>query len=192
MKYAEKIQKKRAGTYASIQPIRLLIDECVAPDTAQHLKESRFSLMKWCEIGSRNAPDETIYAYAVKMGFVVVTHDHDFQSPTRFDLTATHGTIILPQYYPRLGKAIQYFTHSMSHSRDYWSGRTIVYQPSGNIVSLTPRTPEDLEKIKTDYDRFAVVIGRYAEIERPETRCATPPTPHSTRALAQLIERHDL
>jgi predicted nuclease of predicted toxin-antitoxin system len=60
--------------------MKLIIDMNLSPNWVQILKEGGIDATHWSEIGSQNAPDATILAYALEHRYIVLTHDLDFSA----------------------------------------------------------------------------------------------------------------
>jgi predicted nuclease of predicted toxin-antitoxin system len=67
----------RAGD-RSLAAVKFLVDMNFSPRWIEILRSSGFEAVHWADIGPRDAPDETILAYARTEGLVVLTHDLDF------------------------------------------------------------------------------------------------------------------
>ena len=60
--------------------MKLIIDMNLSPNWVQILKEGGIDAIHWSEIGSQNALDATILAYALEHQCIVLTHDLDFSA----------------------------------------------------------------------------------------------------------------
>jgi len=60
----------------------------LSPTWIDRLNNAGFHAVHWSSVGSMNAPDGEIMAYAAKHDYVVLTHDLDFSAI----LAATQGT----------------------------------------------------------------------------------------------------
>lgn len=60
--------------------MRILVDMNLSPKWVKALQQAGFEAEHWSEIGSANAGDPQIMAYAKERGFVVLTNDLDFGS----------------------------------------------------------------------------------------------------------------
>jgi predicted nuclease of predicted toxin-antitoxin system len=58
--------------------MKLLIDMNLSPDWVRFLSNAGVEAVHWSSIGTANAPDTEIMAYASNHGFVVLTQDLDF------------------------------------------------------------------------------------------------------------------
>jgi predicted nuclease of predicted toxin-antitoxin system len=67
--------------------MKLLVDMNLSPRWVIFLAENGFEATHWSSVGSANAPDTAIMAFAAAHGFVVLTHDLDFGAI----LAASHG-----------------------------------------------------------------------------------------------------
>jgi len=68
--------------------VKLLVDMNLSPTWIDRLNNAGFHAVHWSSVGSMNAPDGEIMAYAAKHDYVVLTHDLDFSAI----LAATQGT----------------------------------------------------------------------------------------------------
>jgi predicted nuclease of predicted toxin-antitoxin system len=50
----------------------------LSPGWTISLAQAGFEAVHWSEIGPENAPDRTLFDYAMRNGFVILTHDLDF------------------------------------------------------------------------------------------------------------------
>jgi predicted nuclease of predicted toxin-antitoxin system len=60
--------------------MKLVIDMNLSPRWTAVLRDAGFDARHWSDIGTPNAPDVEILAYAKANGCVVVTHDLDFSA----------------------------------------------------------------------------------------------------------------
>lgn len=67
--------------------MKLLVDMNLSPRWVAALTDSGFDAAHWSTLGTSNAPDVAIMAYARANDYVVLTHDLDFGAI----LAATHG-----------------------------------------------------------------------------------------------------
>ncbi len=67
--------------------MKLLIDMNLSPRWVDLLANAAIDAVHWSMIGSKNAPDVEIMAYAKVNGYIVLTHDLDFSAI----LAATQG-----------------------------------------------------------------------------------------------------
>jgi predicted nuclease of predicted toxin-antitoxin system len=67
--------------------MKLLVDMNLSPRWVKVLVEAGIEAAHWSAIGTKNAPDSEIMAYASTNDYVVLTHDLDFGAI----LAATHG-----------------------------------------------------------------------------------------------------
>ncbi len=67
--------------------MKLLVDMNLSPRWVGLLNNSGFQSIHWSSVGSFNAPDSEIMAYAASNGFIILTHDLDFSAI----LAVTHG-----------------------------------------------------------------------------------------------------
>jgi predicted nuclease of predicted toxin-antitoxin system len=58
--------------------IRLVIDMNLSPAWVTELKNHSVDAIHWSEVGSATSPDTEIMTWAVKNGYMVLTHDLDF------------------------------------------------------------------------------------------------------------------
>ena len=58
--------------------MRLLVDMNLSPRWVRQLRDAGFHAEHWSQLGSPDAPDATIMAFAQANGYVVLTHDLDF------------------------------------------------------------------------------------------------------------------
>jgi predicted nuclease of predicted toxin-antitoxin system len=67
--------------------VKVLIDMNLSPRWTELLAQEGFEAAHWSMLGTGNAPDTEIMAYARANNYVVLTHDLDFGAI----LAATHG-----------------------------------------------------------------------------------------------------
>jgi predicted nuclease of predicted toxin-antitoxin system len=67
--------------------MKLLVDMNLSPGWINFLTNAGIEAVHWSTLGSANAPDVEIMAYAHAKGYVVLTHDLDFSAI----LAATQG-----------------------------------------------------------------------------------------------------
>jgi predicted nuclease of predicted toxin-antitoxin system len=60
--------------------VKLLVDMNLSPSWVERLARHGFEVVHWSTIGSANAPDVEILAWANEHQFVVVTNDLDFSA----------------------------------------------------------------------------------------------------------------
>lgn len=60
--------------------MRLLIDMNLSPKWALFLADHQFQAVHWSTVGSLNAGDGDLMAYALNEDYVILTHDLDFGS----------------------------------------------------------------------------------------------------------------
>lgn len=60
--------------------MRFLIDMNLSPRWADFLRNHDLSADHWSSIGDPGAPDSEIMEYAVRQGYIVLTHDLDFSA----------------------------------------------------------------------------------------------------------------
>lgn len=58
--------------------MKILVDMNLTPRWCEVLAREGFESVHWSQVGSPQAADTTVMAYARKNGFVVLTHDLDF------------------------------------------------------------------------------------------------------------------
>lgn len=68
--------------------MKLLVDMNLSPHWVDRLNVAGLTAVHWSSVGSMDAPDIEIMAYAAKHDYVVLTHDMDFSAI----LAATQGT----------------------------------------------------------------------------------------------------
>lgn len=67
--------------------MRLIVDMNLSPRWVKLLTQTGIEAVHWSALGTANAPDTVIMAYADMNDYVVLTHDLDFSAI----LAATHG-----------------------------------------------------------------------------------------------------
>jgi len=58
--------------------LRLLVDMNLSPSWVEVLREAGFEAAHWYHIGTPNAPDSELFAWARENKYIVFTHDLDF------------------------------------------------------------------------------------------------------------------
>ncbi|HIJ82808.1 MAG: hypothetical protein HW380_1105 [Magnetococcales bacterium] len=88
--------------------MKVLLDMNISPSWKDVLKEGGFEVVHWSDIGSPDAPDTTVMAWARAHGYVIFTHDLDFgtllalsnaRTPSVFQVRTQNVT---PQHLARL------------------------------------------------------------------------------------------
>jgi predicted nuclease of predicted toxin-antitoxin system len=73
--------------------MKLLLDACMPLEWAEFLRQNGHEYVAWLDLGSPNAPDTEIMAWAHQRGYVVFTNDLDFGKLLAFS-RATHPSVI--------------------------------------------------------------------------------------------------
>jgi len=60
--------------------MKLLIDMNLSPRWADFLKDNKLQAFHWSTIGHPGAPDSEIMEFALRQGYIVLTHDLDFSA----------------------------------------------------------------------------------------------------------------
>ncbi len=58
--------------------MKILVDMNLSPRWKNLLTQAGFEAIHWSEIGPGNAPDRSLFDYAARNNFVILTHDLDF------------------------------------------------------------------------------------------------------------------
>ena len=80
--------------------MKLLLDENLSPQHAIVLRGQGYDAIAVIEAGLKGQPDETIRAFAIESGRVLVTLDADFANIVRFPPAGTPGVIRLKVHPP--------------------------------------------------------------------------------------------
>ena len=119
--------------------MRLLIDMNLSPHWVETFNEAGIEAVHWSTLGSSNAPDTAIMAYARQNDYVVVTHDLDFGAI----LAATQGEkpsvvqIRADDVSPAaIGAHVILALKQMSMELD--SGALLIVDPSRTLLRVLP------------------------------------------------------
>jgi len=119
--------------------MKLLVDMNLSPRWVNLLAEAGIDTVHWSALGSPNAPDVEIMAFAKKHGYVVLTHDLDFSAI----LAATHGDkpsvvqIRSEDVSPDvIGKPVIDALHQMASELD--AGSLLTVDPNRTRLRLLP------------------------------------------------------
>jgi predicted nuclease of predicted toxin-antitoxin system len=80
--------------------VKLLLDENLSAQHAAILREHGYDAVAVTEAGLSGEPDETVRAFAIETGRVLVTLDADFANILRFPPAGTPGVIRLKIHPP--------------------------------------------------------------------------------------------
>ena len=119
--------------------MKLLVDMNLSPRWVNLLAEAGIDAVHWSALGSPNAPDVEIMAFAKKHDYVVLTHDLDFSAI----LAATHGDkpsvvqIRSEDVSPDvIGKTVIDALHQMASELD--AGSLLTVDPNRTRLRLLP------------------------------------------------------
>jgi len=122
--------------------MKLLVDMNLSPQWVPLLVGAGIPAEHWSTIGSANAPDSEIMAYASANGYVVLTHDLDFSAI----LATTHGekpSVVQIRADDVSLKAIgnQVVSALLQTISDLEEGALITVDPNRTRLRLLPLTP---------------------------------------------------
>ena len=77
-------------------PLKFLLDEDVSNKTLRRLRKQNLTVESARTLGLLGIKNSTLLDYAISQGFILITHDQDFLSPSRND----HLGIIIVMIHP--------------------------------------------------------------------------------------------
>jgi predicted nuclease of predicted toxin-antitoxin system len=60
--------------------VKLLVDVNLSPCWVEFFQSLGLEALRWSDIGAINAPDSELMTWAATNGYVVLTHDQDFNT----------------------------------------------------------------------------------------------------------------
>lgn len=84
--------------------MKFLVDVNLSPRWVEFLQSRGLEALRWSDIGAINAPDSEIMAWAATNGYVVLTHDQDFNTILALSQGAKPSVVLLRTSSLRLEK----------------------------------------------------------------------------------------
>lgn len=77
--------------------MKVVLDENVSIGLAEPLRQAGFDVFSVGPDISSGSSDETVFAFVLRAQAVLVTRDHHFTNPVRFDPARTQGVVYIRQ-----------------------------------------------------------------------------------------------
>jgi predicted nuclease of predicted toxin-antitoxin system len=134
----ELTREERSATRRDRKKARFLVDEDVASEVAEVLREWGWNAKHATEVDLAHHSDEDVLAYAHRENRVLITHDLDYLDNRRFPPHRNPGVVVVRQFPHQvrvLIKELSRIAKIVGASRDLWRATKISVSPDVWLVS---------------------------------------------------------